>query len=151
MLFLDDGRVVFLDFGCVREFRRGVVVAMAQLSQAVRAGDEVRALEALRALGPRFDPASDARARGAALDLAHAFFAPLLEPGRRPIEVGFAHTLKSLLEHKRALLRLHLPGELLFLMRIRFGVYSVLSRMGARLDWRELEAAAAAKGLAGAG
>jgi hypothetical protein len=33
-----------------------------------------------------------------------------------------------------------MPGRLLFLLRIRFGLYAVLSRLGARLDWGGLEA-----------
>ena len=71
-----------------------------------------------------------------------------LVPGVKKIDVGFASALGDILEHKRALLRLHLPGELLFLVRIRFGAYSVLSRMDAQLDWRELEGRAARAALA---
>lgn len=143
MLFHDDGRVVFLDYGCVRDFRREVIVAMARLSEAVRANDEQGILAAFAALGARFEGKRAQEERTAALHLARAFFSPLLEPGVRKIEVGFANALGAILEHKRALMRLHLPGELLFLVRIRFGAYSVLSRMGAALDWRELEATAA--------
>jgi hypothetical protein len=40
---------------------------------------------------------------------------------------------------KKSLLRLRLPGKLMFLFRIRIGLYAVLARMGARLDWIELE------------
>jgi len=32
-----------------------------------------------------------------------------------------------------------LPGRLLFVFRIRFGLYSVLARIGAVRDWRALE------------
>jgi hypothetical protein len=41
------------------------------------------------------------------------------------------------------------PAPLLFLVRIRFGVYSVLSRMGVALDWARLEDEAARRALAG--
>jgi hypothetical protein len=34
------------------------------------------------------------------------------------------------LRDKRTLLRLQLPGRLLFLFRIRFGLYAVLARLG---------------------
>jgi hypothetical protein len=63
------------------------------------------------------------------------------------IQVGFSNALQELLKHKRSLVKLHLPGELLFLVRIRFGAYSVLSRLGASLDWRALEAEAASVAL----
>ena len=40
---------------------------------------------------------------------------------------------------KRRLMRMRLPGRLLFLFRIRFGLYAVLARLGAELDWAALE------------
>ena len=40
---------------------------------------------------------------------------------------------------KQKLLRMRLPGKLMFLFRIRFGLYAVLSRLGAELDWSALE------------
>ena len=40
---------------------------------------------------------------------------------------------------KKSLLRLRLPGRLLFLFRIRIGLCAVLARIGARLDWQQLE------------
>jgi predicted unusual protein kinase regulating ubiquinone biosynthesis (AarF/ABC1/UbiB family) len=42
-------------------------------------------------------------------------------------------------EDKRALMKLTLPGEFLFLFRIRFGLMSVLARLGARTNWFRLE------------
>jgi predicted unusual protein kinase regulating ubiquinone biosynthesis (AarF/ABC1/UbiB family) len=147
-LFHEDGRVVFLDYGGVRDFSRHIVRAMAQLSVAVREGGDDDVEAGLLALGARFEGRRASRERAAGVELARAFFAPLVAPGRRAIEVGFMSTMQELVQHKRALLRLHLPGELLFLVRIRFGAYSVLSRLGSKLDWRALEAAAAAAALA---
>ena len=40
---------------------------------------------------------------------------------------------------KRKLVKLALPGELLFSLRIRFGLLSVLARLGARANWYQLE------------
>jgi hypothetical protein len=37
-----------------------------------------------------------------------------------------------------------LPGRLLFLFRLRFGLYAVLSRIGAVVDWAALESSWAA-------
>ena len=42
------------------------------------------------------------------------------------IAKGEAMPLRAVLETKRELLKLHLPGEFLFVLRIRFGVMSVL-------------------------
>jgi len=45
----------------------------------------------------------------------------------------------SILQGKKALMKLRLPGEFLFLLRIRFGVMSVLARLGARANWYRIE------------
>lgn len=52
---------------------------------------------------------------------------------------------------KRATLRLRLPGELLFLFRIRFGLYAILGRLGAAADWREIESTLTEVALASQG
>jgi hypothetical protein len=36
-------------------------------------------------------------------------------------------------------MRMRLPGKLMFLFRIRFGLYAVLARIGAEIDWASLE------------
>ena len=55
------------------------------------------------------------------------------------IEPGEALPLGTLLENKRNLVKLRLPGELLFILRIRFGLMSVLARLGARANWYQIE------------
>jgi hypothetical protein len=40
---------------------------------------------------------------------------------------------------KQVLLRVRLPGNLMFLFRTRVGLYAVLARLGAKLNWIELE------------
>jgi hypothetical protein len=56
---------------------------------------------------------------------------------------GLSLEARDVLQNKRELLRLQLPGKLLFLFRIRFGLHSVLARLGAEVDWQQLEAEAA--------
>ena len=52
-----------------------------------------------------------------------------------------------MMRDKKALMELSLPGKLLFLFRIRFGLYAVLARLGAVADWAALESAWAAAAL----
>jgi hypothetical protein len=59
-----------------------------------------------------------------------------------PIDLGEAMTMKEVTKQKMELLKLTLPGELLFLFRIRFGLMSVLARIGSRANWHRLELAA---------
>lgn len=54
-------------------------------------------------------------------------------PADRAVAMG--ETVKL----KRKLMKMRLPGKLMFLFRIRFGLYAVLSRIGAELDWSALE------------
>ena len=60
------------------------------------------------------------------------------------MQSGIGIEAKLLLRDKHLLLRLQLPGRLLFLFRIRFGLYAVLARIGTELDWQKLEAEMAA-------
>jgi len=138
LLFEAHGRLVVLDHGCVREFTPATVNAIAELSGAVRAGDDARLRAALKALGVRNPdgPGFDVTRR-----LLHAFFAPVLKPGVRPMEAAVSLDLREVARNKKSMLRLQLPGKLLFLFRIRFGLYAVLARLGAKLDWQALEAA----------
>ena len=48
---------------------------------------------------------------------------------------------RGVLHDKRFLIGLRLPARLLFLFRLRFGLYAVLARLGASVDWAALEGA----------
>jgi predicted unusual protein kinase regulating ubiquinone biosynthesis (AarF/ABC1/UbiB family) len=134
-LFSADGRATILDHGCVREFERDEVAALIRLSRAVRRDDARDIQAALADIGmpkPRehFDVT-----RG----LLRGFYAPLLIPGRHAVKPDRAVAMVETVKLKRSLLRMRLPGKLMFLFRIRFGLYAVLSRLGAELDWAALE------------
>jgi predicted unusual protein kinase regulating ubiquinone biosynthesis (AarF/ABC1/UbiB family) len=135
LLFAPDGRVTIFDHGCVREFDRDVVTWLARLSRAVRQDDAASIQAALAAIGMT-EPARDFEVTRSVL---RGFYAPLLEPGRHRVEPEQAISMGQVARLKKSLLRLHLPGKLMFLFRIRIGLYAVLARIGARLDWIELE------------
>ncbi|MEO8182341.1 MAG: AarF/ABC1/UbiB kinase family protein [Deltaproteobacteria bacterium] len=137
LVFEAHGRLVVLDHGCVREFDPVTVTALADLSGAVRAGDDARLRAALEQLGVRKPdgPGFDVTRR-----LLRAFFEPVLKPGVRSIEAAVSLDLRDVARSKKSMLQLQLPGKLLFLFRIRFGLYAVLARLGAKLDWQSLEA-----------
>lgn len=71
--------------------------------------------------------------------LLRGFFAPLLEHGAHSMHPGPGLEAQQLLRDKRFLARLSLPGRFLFLFRLRFGLYAVLARLGAIVDWGVLE------------
>ena len=136
-VFQRDGRLAMLDHGSTREFDRAFVERMAALTRAVH-GDTRTALEdALVGLGlvrrgQRYDFETARR-------LVRSFYGPMLRDEAVRIEPGEAKPFGAVLQSKRELLKLHMPGELIFILRIRFGVMSVLARLGARANWHRLE------------
>ena len=135
LLFAPDGCVTILDHGCVREFGPDVVLWLARLSRAVRA-DNARDIQiALVAIGMN-NPTRDFDVTRSVL---RGFYAPLLETGQHRVERDQAVSMRQVAKLRKSLLRIHLPGKLMFLFRIRIGLYAVLARLGAKLDWIELE------------
>jgi len=135
LLFAPDGSATILDHGCVREFEPDLVQALVQLSRAVREDDGNEVKASLAMLGMR-NPNMDFEVTR---EILRGFYAPLLKTGRRAVEPDQAISLRQVAKLKKAILRMRLPGKLLFLFRIRIGLYAVLARLGAKLDWIELE------------
>jgi predicted unusual protein kinase regulating ubiquinone biosynthesis (AarF/ABC1/UbiB family) len=132
-LFLPDGRVAFVDFGCVREFPADFAAGLASLVDALMAADRDRMHEALVRLGKRQDVSYD---RDATWRLLHAFFGPLLRDEVLAFDVNAELTFRQLLGSAWRARRLAVSGELLFLVRTFLGLSSVLARLGARANWR---------------
>lgn len=125
---------------------KGVGMKMGQILGYI---DPTMALEMreLLSLLHTASPASPWEPLALVRQLFRGFFAPLLRPGVRPIEPGAGFEAKDVLRDKRALMKLALPGKLLFLFRIRFGLYAVLARLGSRADWASLESRWASEAL----
>jgi predicted unusual protein kinase regulating ubiquinone biosynthesis (AarF/ABC1/UbiB family) len=141
--FCPDGRVVIFDYGCVRVFEPQMVRFFAELADAVRADSRTLTVSALRGLGA--EPSADDAAYAHLRQLLRSFFAPMLQSGAHPIDGRIVVDFKQLTRDKLAIARLRLPGRLVFLFRIRFGLYAVLSRLKAVCDWSEMERGFAAE------
>ncbi len=61
-------------------------------------------------------------------ELLRGFFRPLLTPGPHMVKAGLNLAMGDVIRDKRMLMSLHLPGKLLFLFCIRFGLNAVLAR-----------------------
>ena len=140
----DDGRVVIYDFGCVRQFDAATVRAFAALVSAVRDDDLSAMAHALHTLGASPGPKMDDHLRR----LLRGFFEPLLVAGPKRIKPDEGIEARQVMQDKRAIMRLALPGKLLFLFRLRFGLYAVLARIEAEADWARLESTWADDALA---
>jgi predicted unusual protein kinase regulating ubiquinone biosynthesis (AarF/ABC1/UbiB family) len=135
--FRPDGHVVVFDYGCVREFEPDVAAAFVALAEAVRADDRERIVAALRGLGA--EPSAKDSAYEHLRGLLRSFFGPMLVPGPHRIEGRIVIDARQMMKDKLAIARLRLPGRLMFLFRIRFGLFAVLSRLGSVNDWAALE------------
>jgi predicted unusual protein kinase regulating ubiquinone biosynthesis (AarF/ABC1/UbiB family) len=135
LLFNGDGRVTILDHGCVRAFEPAQVNALLQLSRAVRSDNGRAMQDALAALGMA-EPGEDF---DVTRTLVRGLFAPMFLPGQHRIEPEQAMSMRQVAKLRRGLLRVRLPGRLLFLFRARVGLYAVLANIKAKLDWIELE------------
>src|SRR5262249_47019054 len=134
---------------CVRVFEPEVARSFAELADAVRADSRARTVSALRGLGA--EPSADDAAYAHLRQLLRSFFAPMLRSGAHPIDGRIVVDFKQMTKDKLAIARLRLPGRLVFLFRIRFGLYAVLSRLKAVCDWTEMERGFAAEhGASGA-
>jgi hypothetical protein len=63
----------------------------------------------------------------------------MLQGGVRPLDAGVNLAMGDVVKDKRMLMHFNLPGKLLFLFLIRFGLYAVLARLGSRCDWAALQ------------
>jgi predicted unusual protein kinase regulating ubiquinone biosynthesis (AarF/ABC1/UbiB family) len=154
-LFRDDGSVVLLDFGCIKE----IPGAMA---------DDMKAYLRAAIVASRTDAPEDWRAYEDAV--AHAlhlregdpevaeFYSTMLLFMLRPLlrdepfafEPQYVAELNDrVVEHKKALVfgkgRLPripklppMPGDYTFINRLQWGFYSVLTRLRARVNWHRL-------------
>lgn len=135
--FREGGRVVVYDFGCVRRFEPRHTRAFSRIALALRETQREELLLAARDFGFGINGAE----REATFErFARAFFSPMLVRGPNVIAPDGAVEATQMLRDKSALATLKLPPHLVFMLRLRFGLYAVLAALGARADWGSLEA-----------
>ncbi|MCK6550281.1 AarF/ABC1/UbiB kinase family protein [Myxococcota bacterium] len=132
-LFRDDGKIVFLDYGCSRVFPEPRRVLWVELCRAVRDRDEERMHELGVEMG--FFPEGAAYDRDAFHALMDYLYLPYLED--EPFDFR-AHrpedTFKRMFTENPNLFKLNMPADAVFLNRIGFGLVSLLSEVGATLN-----------------
>ncbi len=139
--FQPDGRVAFLDYGCVQPVDPGRSVHACDLHRASHRGD----LAAFREAGKRMLDLQGGPYETRALEYVELCFAPLFESPYR-MSRDYVSTLVA--EMKRLALDFRkgkddgyvpLPPGVFFLNRLQFGFYSVLARLDAPADYRTVE------------
>jgi predicted unusual protein kinase regulating ubiquinone biosynthesis (AarF/ABC1/UbiB family) len=155
VLFRPDGKVVLLDFGCVKvitpEMATNMRAHMRTAIQATRTDDpdDWKAFEAAFVRSLRLEDAEQP-----VIDLVGELLLYALRPALRDEVFEFTSEYTAgindlVLEGKRKLVfgdgRLPripkvpaAPGDYTFINRLQWGFYSVLTRLGARLNWHRL-------------
>ena len=140
-LFQDDGRVAFLDFGCVQTLTQQHRDDARLLHRAAMTG----AVDSFAPIGARMVRSRPGRLEDMAVDYLRQTFRPVLEsPFRitREFAAGlFAEMRRMATEATRTPDDefFTMPPESLFMNRLHFGFYSVLARLDVAADYRAVE------------
>jgi len=136
-LFLADGRVAFLDFGCARTFERDMIERWKRFARSVAAGDRATFREAFIAMGfvrpneKKFD-------WDAQWDATRFLYRPFLEKDFRfePEYIGKSYDILMFQNPNK--MRMGNPPEWLFLNRLQWGLFAVLTELRAKGPWGDL-------------
>jgi predicted unusual protein kinase regulating ubiquinone biosynthesis (AarF/ABC1/UbiB family) len=136
-LFLPDGRVAFLDFGCVKRFPEHFVEELRKLNRLYMLGER----EAYRAqmIEMRYIlPAAVDKVDATWLwEYMHYYYLPLKEDA--PFTMTSAYCQKAVgAMFGPAMRKLNMPGDFVMLNRINFGLNSVFARLGASENFHRL-------------
>jgi len=136
-LFTEDGRVTFLDFGCVRRFDAGFIESWKRFARGVLDGDRERFPERLRALG------LVGREKGFDFDHQWEVTRYLYQPFTQE-NPWFTFTDDYVRESYGLMIfenpnqrRTACPPEWLLLNRLQWGLNAVLAKLEATAPWPE--------------
>jgi len=140
-LFDADGRVVFLDYGCIKYFPETLMRTWTRLVCAHLDGDRAGFQRDLVELG-FFSPTTEVRA-----DPVYDYFGYFYEPFRIDREFTFtaaynAKSMEMIFKPKGDIAPLHkqmnMPSDFVFVNRIQWGVYSILAQLEATGNWHRI-------------
>ena len=134
-LFLDDGRIVFLDYGCSRRFTTERVRLWIDLCRSVFSEDRRRVEELAVEIG--FVKEGDDYDRESFHELMGYLYQAYLTDGEFDFE-GHppTDTFRRMFTKNPNLFKLNMPADAVFLNRISFGLVSLMAEIGAKLNVR---------------
>lgn len=139
-LFLDDGRVVFLDYGCARRFPTPRLMEWVELCRATFRDDRNK-LEQLAVQMGFVAPGVDYD-KDAFRELMRYLYLPYLTDGPYDFKAyGPQDTFKRMFTENPNLFKLNMPADAVFLNRIGFGLVSLWTQIGSSLDCRKYASA----------
>jgi predicted unusual protein kinase regulating ubiquinone biosynthesis (AarF/ABC1/UbiB family) len=141
-LFNKDGKVVFLDFGCVQRLSKERCRLAEALRLAAVEREEARFAEAVQ----EWFGASKGDYERAAFRFMRLCFEPIFASPFRFTPEFAARVVKGLQEFKGVMFSrsaggVNFPSETVLLNRLQFGFYSVLARLDVEVDYAVLDGA----------
>jgi predicted unusual protein kinase regulating ubiquinone biosynthesis (AarF/ABC1/UbiB family) len=142
-LFDDDGRVVFLDFGCVKYFPQSMMANWIALVTAHLRGNKDEFGRKLVELGFLKEMTHEES------ETLYDYFGYFYEPFHddRPFTFSREYNRKSFRmifkpedRFKGYEKKLNMPADFVFVNRIQWGVYSILADLGATGNWHRIDA-----------
>jgi predicted unusual protein kinase regulating ubiquinone biosynthesis (AarF/ABC1/UbiB family) len=129
-----DGRVAFVDFGCVKELDGGFVSTWRRYLKAVLEEDRGAARDLLIEMGYVISP--DAFDFEYQFELMRLISKPWLENGPFRFDRAYVSAIWSRITRNNVNIpRLRLPRDWLFVNRLQWGLYSVLAALETQGDW----------------
>jgi predicted unusual protein kinase regulating ubiquinone biosynthesis (AarF/ABC1/UbiB family) len=140
-LFRKDGKVVFLDFGCVQELTQEVQSGSREAHRAAASGDEAgfarHAAGIVGAQGGQYERAFTAYLRRAVEPVFDSPFR-ITRGYARELVTGLYDLKKSAFAKDSQFMPL--PESTVLLNRLQLGFFSVLARLDVEVDYRAVEA-----------
>jgi predicted unusual protein kinase regulating ubiquinone biosynthesis (AarF/ABC1/UbiB family) len=142
-LFDDQGRVVFLDFGCVKYFPAQMLANWKALVTAHLRGNRAEFGQRLIELG--FITALTVEESDTLFDYFGYFYEPFHEDRRFAFSreynrKSFRMIFKPEDRFKGYEKKLNMPADFVFVNRIQWGVYSILADLAAGGNWHRIDA-----------
>jgi predicted unusual protein kinase regulating ubiquinone biosynthesis (AarF/ABC1/UbiB family) len=140
-LFTADGKIAFLDYGCIKWFRDPMMSDWLNLVRAHLGGDKTKFREqAVKLSFLKADSPITA-------ETLYAYFAYFYEPFETQGEFEFsrdynARSFRMVFapqgEFAGLSKKLNMPRDFVFVNRIQWGVWSILAQLGARATWHTI-------------
>lgn len=135
-LFMPDGKVAFLDFGCVKRFPEKFIADLRFLNRSYLTANKDAYFEKCVEMGFIRDGYQHKVDRDWLWSYARWFYLPILDDGQ-PFRFTPEYCRQAVSQIFGENMRLlSMPPEYVMMNRITFGLNSILSRMSACEDWR---------------
>jgi len=134
-LFLDDGRIAFLDYGCVKYFDAGHIERLRKFMEVLRDGTPDEFMDVLVEHGFL---TREGR-RKVPVDELYPFFREMWKPTATDSDFEFTQewvnrTTMNPMDQAGPMRYLQSPPGQLFLMRINIGLHAIFAKLGARMN-----------------